>query len=383
MLGARNKTYTEACPTLLYSKVNLGLAFYGRAFTVSDTSCTTPGCTFESGGDAGPCSNSVGTLTNHEIEDIIAQYGLIPTLYQDAAVKTITWGDQWVGYDDVDTWALKINFAKSQCLGGVMVWAVSEESTNGTYADTMSSSTGYSSVNIKSVANGGGSAPLDLDHHSQCKWTNCGDDCPSGWICIDRSDTTPDHQEPNMTGSTHCDGAGNRKLCCPPGSFTICGWFDFNNGKYGGQFPTPGPNTPGEPGLGWTEVGSYSGACNNGQYQAACCNIAQENELYGLCRWTGTANSCSGTCGSDFGLVSSQGCSGGGECKQNTAREYCCTNQVQFQRWDNCAWYSTFGPIPKGRSSSYCRSGCPDSIGEGSNGFCSELCRQWSRCFLP
>jgi GH18 family chitinase len=112
------------------AKVNLGLAFYARTFTMADPSCSEPGCMFVSAGAEGPCTQSVGTLSNAEIADIIAENNLTPVHYADAAVKVVTWGDQWVAYDDGDTFQQKLDFARGECLGGVMVWALSEDSAN-------------------------------------------------------------------------------------------------------------------------------------------------------------------------------------------------------------------------------------------------------------
>ncbi|OBT81895.1 hypothetical protein VE02_09580, partial [Pseudogymnoascus sp. 03VT05] len=109
-------------------KVTLGLGFYARTFTMTTPSCSVPGCTFESAGNAGLCTNSVGTLSNAEIADRIEKDALTPIHYVDAAVKVITWDDQWVAYDDVDTYKQKADFARSLCLGGVMVWALSQDS---------------------------------------------------------------------------------------------------------------------------------------------------------------------------------------------------------------------------------------------------------------
>ena len=39
-------------------KVNLGLAFYGRSYTLSDAHCATPGCEFKGPGKAGECTVS-------------------------------------------------------------------------------------------------------------------------------------------------------------------------------------------------------------------------------------------------------------------------------------------------------------------------------------
>lgn len=52
-------------------KLVLGLAAYGRTYTLSDPSCNTPGCSFSSAGDPGPCTQAGGTLAYFEIYDII------------------------------------------------------------------------------------------------------------------------------------------------------------------------------------------------------------------------------------------------------------------------------------------------------------------------
>lgn len=37
-------------------KVNLGLGFYGRTYTLKDPNCATHGCEFKAPGRAGPCT---------------------------------------------------------------------------------------------------------------------------------------------------------------------------------------------------------------------------------------------------------------------------------------------------------------------------------------
>jgi chitinase len=73
------------------SKITLGLGFYGRSFTLSDPSCTAPGCGFSAGGDPGPCTASAGTLSFAEIRDVIANNNPTITLDPIAAVKIVTW----------------------------------------------------------------------------------------------------------------------------------------------------------------------------------------------------------------------------------------------------------------------------------------------------
>jgi chitinase len=69
----RNKIKSE--------KVVYGMAFYGRSFTLSNPSCSEPGCTFDSGGNAGKCSNTAGILLNPEIQPIFNDNKLTPKLY--------------------------------------------------------------------------------------------------------------------------------------------------------------------------------------------------------------------------------------------------------------------------------------------------------------
>ncbi|KFA70057.1 hypothetical protein S40285_09374 [Stachybotrys chlorohalonatus IBT 40285] len=113
-------------------KVVMGMSFYSRSFTLASPQCTQPGCRVVSGGNAGRCSGTTGVLLHPEIQDIIREHDLTPTLYRDAAYKAVAWGDQWVSFDDVATWRLKNNLFRSQCISGIMVWAASQDDENGT-----------------------------------------------------------------------------------------------------------------------------------------------------------------------------------------------------------------------------------------------------------
>lgn len=62
----------------------------------------------------------------YEIQAILNQVsGLKPVHDQQAAVKYIVWDDnQWVSYDDGDTFDTKIAWANSIGIGGSLIWAV-------------------------------------------------------------------------------------------------------------------------------------------------------------------------------------------------------------------------------------------------------------------
>ncbi|OBT73001.1 hypothetical protein VF21_07849 [Pseudogymnoascus sp. 05NY08] len=124
------------------AKVNMGLGFYGRSFTLTDPSCSATGCPFSAGGNAGPCTATAGILSSVEIGDVISA-GATVTLDKDAAVKIVTWGgNQWVSYDDGETMKTKLQYANSKCLGGTLVWAMDLD--NGTMIGYMGKTSNFS-----------------------------------------------------------------------------------------------------------------------------------------------------------------------------------------------------------------------------------------------
>ncbi|KAM5345659.1 hypothetical protein ACJ41O_011520 [Fusarium nematophilum] len=99
-------------------KVVLGLSFYARGFTAFDPDCTKPGCLFASGSDATRCSFDVGMVWNSEIDGIINEHGVQPTLDEEAAVNILSYGkNQWLTYENEETLKMKADFARGQCLG--------------------------------------------------------------------------------------------------------------------------------------------------------------------------------------------------------------------------------------------------------------------------
>ena len=115
-------------------------------FTLSDPGCSKPGCAFSGGGNAGECTNNVGTLSYAEITRIIAK-GATVTTDNDAGVKQVVFGgNQWVSYDDADTLKTKVDYANRHCLGGTMVWAVDLDDAEGSAAAALSKSTGRQDI---------------------------------------------------------------------------------------------------------------------------------------------------------------------------------------------------------------------------------------------
>jgi len=113
------------------AKINFGLAYYGRGYTLANPSCNQLGCSFIGPSLPGPCTNFAGVLSLAEIQGYIADKALTPQLLEKPMMKQITWEDQWIGYDDADTVAMKKKWTSGLCFGGTMVWSVDFDSGNG------------------------------------------------------------------------------------------------------------------------------------------------------------------------------------------------------------------------------------------------------------
>ena len=113
------------------SKINLGIAFYGRGYTLSEKNCRDIGCPYTGGSKPGPCTDSVGVLSLREIAQLVRDKIAIPKLLPDLMIKQIAWDDQWIGYDDQETITLKEKWGDEHCLGGTAIWSIDFDSGAG------------------------------------------------------------------------------------------------------------------------------------------------------------------------------------------------------------------------------------------------------------
>ncbi|KAL4775859.1 hypothetical protein BDW60DRAFT_225034 [Aspergillus nidulans var. acristatus] len=337
-------------------KVVLGLAFYARVFAAADPNCMNPGCIFQSGGNAGPCSNEVGVMLNSEIVEIMDKRGVKPTFDEATAVKILKFdNNQWLTYDDADTFKLKVQFASSQCLGGVMVWAVSHDLPQGNFSLALADA---ANRKIKAIAMSAHSEQVDTQTQN----------CPAGWTIVPRSDDGSNGEA--MIDHNACPDGTNHFFCCPPDSeLPTCGWYGHRNGDCNGKDNCP---------AGMIEIGSNGDHCENNNYEAACCT--HENipsmKLYTQCTWGKSPKCDDGTCSGGTTLVANSSTGSGGDfChyrdywedwKGNYAtyqeRVYCCEQEEDAQ-WDDCEWNDAYGLLwaEEGQDlDNYCWSNCPE-----------------------
>jgi chitinase len=190
-------------------KVVLGLAFYSRSFTLTNPACSEPGCRISSGGNPGKCSKNTGVLLNPEIQDIIKQKNLAVRVYPKEAYKAVSWDNQWVSFDDGPTWRIKANLARSQCMSGVMVWAISQDDKNGTNAISLTRALGRTVQDLPDFTPQA-SVVVAPKVIGLCSWTNCGEECPNGFKEVPRDGTNL-----LMTDDTGCWAQQSHKFCCP------------------------------------------------------------------------------------------------------------------------------------------------------------------------
>ncbi|WZH42206.1 Chitinase [Fusarium acuminatum] len=328
------------------SKVVLGLAFYGRAVTLASPSCSEPGCPYLSAADPGSCSGEAGILFNSEITDLISEKKLRPKLYKDAAVKTVQWNnDQWVSYDDRDTWKLKANFLKSQCLSGVLVWAVDYDDYKHSYSKGLAAALGIK-INVDSGTGLEIKLPSKKDSSNDfCYFTNCGQTCPSGYTEIVRGDDTSQI----MLDSTQClDGsAETQTLCCPKSSkVPQCQWRGHSNSGH----CTIGCNS------GEVEIATLATGCKHSGWQSACCEATESTEPWSKCKWTDLCFD-DDTCPSGYSSLvakSREGWSGRRSCKNGKQYNYCCSETPKA--FKSCKWV---GNAVKLLNEKYCSDACP------------------------
>ncbi|KAJ7826386.1 hypothetical protein B0H14DRAFT_2817404 [Mycena olivaceomarginata] len=306
--------------TITVTEIDAGLQLYWRAGVnpsqvVMGMTATDPGCSWVSGGNPGLCSANSGTLMLSEIQSILSNNpssGPItlngPIIDPDAAVAYVNYQeDQWVSFDTTDTFAMKMSYAKSHCLGGTMVWSVDQDDP--AYSALYGL---YPNITDNNVA----SNPIG------CYTTQCGaSQCAPGNV-VSTTLYSP------LEGI--CSASLPALVCCPlPKSAAECtkrGWVNSA--------------TPCEPEclLGETLIAqdvlgnTTSDVCISGN-TALCCNT--DVPVPSGCTLTACNANPSVLCPSSSGFVTSVS-PPGRICPVGTAQALCCPSPFNYS---NCAWH--------------------------------------------
>ncbi|KAL4860436.1 hypothetical protein BDV12DRAFT_205062 [Aspergillus spectabilis] len=286
--------------------VVMGFGFYGHSFTMRDATCHDPnaGCQFASAGLPGDCSASAGILTYAEIQS--RNESLNSDTYYDAETTTkyMTYlSDQWISYDDDQSFTDKKRFMTSQCLSGLMIWAVDQDTQN---YDALHALLGDAAM--EDVLTRGG----ELSNEQKEKLSNefasfTGQNYFVTELCTDGSNTE----------------SGLLQLC-PAGTSLV--------------------STAHAP-LQMTGEYGLVGQCSTGWYRHICC---PNNQMPTNCEWNGepVCSSISYTrkCGSNQFELSTDtylDAEGEGECFQGH-RSLCCDSTELLNQ---CFWSGCQGPL--------------------------------------
>ncbi|KAF4906599.1 Chitotriosidase-1 [Colletotrichum fructicola] len=249
------------------NKLNMGLGFYGRAFQLQDSSCSKPGCGFKGGATKGGCSGESGILSYREIMAVIDSKKIKPVHDKKAGVKYITWNtDQWVSYDDADTFDQKKEMAKDLGLGGYLIWAIDQDDEHLTALQAV--------ISPKKLGDLGAAGDSDdwQSSNKHCYITSCGGNCDAGDVKIT--------DQP-------CD-KGRSKLCCP-----LSGAPDPKECTWRGGETTRWCNGRCNDDEVMMEMNKWGDgdSCWDGN-KAYCCKspLAEENSCY----WGGVGAACNG-----------------------------------------------------------------------------------------
>ncbi|RUS72009.1 hypothetical protein EGW08_020234, partial [Elysia chlorotica] len=105
-------------------KLNIGLATYGRSFTLADPSRSfNVGAPATRAGRAGRFTMENGFISYYEICQLIKSGAQV---HQETSQRAryLVQRDLWVGYDDVQTIQEKACYARQNAFGGIMFWAL-------------------------------------------------------------------------------------------------------------------------------------------------------------------------------------------------------------------------------------------------------------------
>merc|ERR1719431_2257318 len=129
---AVNLWLERGCPK---EKLVMGMGTYGRTFTLVNKAKTGLNTAASGPGAAGPSTSEKGVLSYYEICDLVRNKGWTSVFIDEIKSPIAFKGDQWVGYDDPTSIAIKSQYIKDKGLGGGMIWTLDFDDFTGSCGD--------------------------------------------------------------------------------------------------------------------------------------------------------------------------------------------------------------------------------------------------------
>ncbi|XP_069116472.1 chitinase-3-like protein 1 [Argopecten irradians] len=115
-------------------QINIGLATYGRGFTLANNTLSGIEAYANGPSNAGPYTEDAGVLSYYEICDMMKAGG---QTFRNYGSPYFVHGDQWIGYDDEESIYWKIVWLVQENLGGAMMFSFDLDDFRGTCKSSM------------------------------------------------------------------------------------------------------------------------------------------------------------------------------------------------------------------------------------------------------
>jgi chitinase len=110
-------------------KLIVGVAFFGHSFVLKNALYNKPGDLIDQAATINLAGG--GYLTYSEICQKLQEGNWTRVFDPVVQGPYATKGDLWIGYDDVESIGVKIDWLKNNSFGGVMTWAIEEDDHKG------------------------------------------------------------------------------------------------------------------------------------------------------------------------------------------------------------------------------------------------------------
>lgn len=112
-------------------KLVLGMPLYGRTYTLKDPSEHGFNAPTWGPGESGPFTREPGLLGYNEICTLISTGGWKVTRDPNVDAPVAVKGNLWIGFDDAESLANKVQLALDKGLAGAMVWSIETDDFRG------------------------------------------------------------------------------------------------------------------------------------------------------------------------------------------------------------------------------------------------------------
>ncbi len=351
------------------ANVVMGMGFYGRSFVMAEAGCWQPWCQFSATASAGDCSQTAGILYYAEVAS--SNESLNVATYYDpvSTVKVNVYnGNQWISYDDQQSWADKMAYLTGHCISGVMIWAIDQDT--GQY-DALAGLLGADAM-AGALVEGGSLSEAQKTQLANEYGAYTGQDCFVTPECTDGSssgaaETTcpvgttavsvahaPVQRPDYYISSPACPKGSFRYICCPTVSMPKnCAW---NGAPVRSEIGCTGFCGSDQFQLNadtYVDARGDEGPCYDGN-RALCCD---STEILNQCFWTGCQGPTAGepTCPSGSGVETVRLDDGRGRLcavflghsslvAHSFMQAYCCPTGNTPQ---NCSWTFNLGFDPQ------------------------------------